>query len=432
MAAPITPISPHPFDGHTETLGAATVVVLDPQPYSNTKEVLFLNLSATDAVLVQIASLVTTPSSAQIEASGTTPPEDRTAGGLGTAWGAGGQDQFTYAGTTILATGGPRTAATDTFSVDIRAQATITVGAGLVVGDTITFNFGNGEEADALVLTAVTGPRVGGTLTFDVAGGAAAQAAEIDIAINDSIISTTGLAQVATSTVAGAVVTVTAGQRESLRGANGNSPLLDTGKAKSIVVSAQGFVGLVLASTSANLAISVFSGGVDADGGQPYDENGNSSPTTPYVNIKCSYNVNIAEALNDSSVAGVSLATAAFVSTSSSVAYVSAWALPAGSAGDGVALTENTAGALVVDAATAGGVDAVPAALAAATSTVIPAGAAVTLSIGSEGNRHPLGTDTFWAANGGSGYGIVAMTETGGPTSLNVTYINNRGYPEGV
>jgi len=77
-------------------------------------------------------------------------------------------------------------------------------------------------------------------------------------------------------------------------------------------------------------------------------------------------------------------------------------------------------------------VDAVPASIAAAGSTVIPASSAITISVGAEGNRHALGTDTYWASNAGSGLGIVAQMEAGGPADLNVTYVNNRGYAEGV
>jgi hypothetical protein len=51
-------MSPLPFLGFTVTLpDNVTVVELDPQPYSNTKEVLFLNTSATDRVLVKVVDL---------------------------------------------------------------------------------------------------------------------------------------------------------------------------------------------------------------------------------------------------------------------------------------------------------------------------------------------------------------------------------------
>jgi len=83
----------------------------------------------------------------------------------------------------------------------------------------------------------------------------------------------------------------------------------------------------------------------------------------------------------------------------------------------------------------AGGVNALPLVptVTAANSTVLPAGAALTLSVGSEGNRNPLATLAFWAANPGSKLGIVVVMAAGGAASdLNVTYVQNRGYPDGV
>lgn len=428
MAAPITPVSANPFDSFSVSLPAATVVVLDPQPFNNTKEIILLNRSTTEAMLVKTVNLAVTPASATVLADADSPPEDRTAGGLGTPWGAGGQDEFTYAGTAIVATGGPRVAATDTFSVDVRAQATITVNtaAGLAVGDTITFTFASigAGGFSTLTLTAVVGPRVAGSLTFDVAAGAAAQAAAIDVAINDSAISTVGANQVATSTVAGNVVTVTGGSAVFIRGANGNSPNRTIGDQVPATLS-QTTAGIEMSAalvTPGDLTLSDFVGGVDAD---------NSSTNAGGTLIaNRNYNLNIALALNDCSLTGVSVSQAAWPGPSSVVVVQ---ALPLGAGGNGIALTENTAAArITVTTPTAGGVDAVPASIAAATSTVIPASSAITLSVGAEGNRQPLGTDTFWAANDGSGLGIVAQMAAGGPADLNVTYVNNRGYPEGV
>ncbi len=82
-----------------------------------------------------------------------------------------------------------------------------------------------------------------------------------------------------------------------------------------------------------------------------------------------------------------------------------------------------------------GGVDALPlaAAVTSANSTILPAGAAITLAIGSEGNRQPLATVAFWAANPGSKLGVVAiMAPLAVAADLNVTYVQNRGYPDGV
>lgn len=67
MAAPIIPIQPKPFVGQTITLNDSTTVIeLDPQPYSNTKEVILYNLSSTDPVLVQVANLYGEPATATL------------------------------------------------------------------------------------------------------------------------------------------------------------------------------------------------------------------------------------------------------------------------------------------------------------------------------------------------------------------------------
>ena len=63
-------------------------------------------------------------------------------------------------------------------------------------------------------------------------------------------------------------------------------------------------------------------------------------------------------------------------------------------------------------------------------STIVPAGSEVTLTIGTEGDRNPLATSAFWAANTGSGLNIVfqAATATGTmPLLVNVTYVQKRG-----
>lgn len=54
----MTPLSPLPFVGFLVALpDAATVVELDPQPYSNTKEILFLNPDTSNRVLVKVVDL---------------------------------------------------------------------------------------------------------------------------------------------------------------------------------------------------------------------------------------------------------------------------------------------------------------------------------------------------------------------------------------
>jgi len=326
-------------------------------------------------------------------------------------------DVITVGGVPLTAVGGPRVAATDTFSVDIRATATITPNAGLGVGDTIGIRFGNGV-GDVRTLTAVVGPRAPGSLTFDVAAGAVAQAAAINTAINDSIISTPASTQVATSTVLGPVVTLTAGSRENNRGANGNSPVRNPGGAL--------VVGLAIETslaTPADLTTTDFVGGVNADGGVTIVGGAVES------NRRDDYAINIATAFNDAPGFAATVGQGAFLG--SGVAQVQM--TPAGAAGNGVVLTESTATVrLTVATPTAGGVDAVPATITAATSTVLPAGSAITLSVGSAGNRQELATDAFWGANSGSGLGIIVQMDAGGPAVLNVTYVNNRGYPEGV
>jgi hypothetical protein len=398
--------------------------------------VLLLNRSATESMLIQIAELKSLYATAGIETNQTFPPEDRTAGGRGVAWGGGGQDQITIGGNAVTAVGGPRVAATDTFSVDVRAQAVITVNAGLTAGDTITIAYGDGSAQASVTLTCVVGPRVPGSLTFDAAVGAAAQAVNINTAINDSIISSPpGPQQIATSTVLLTTVTLTAGVRVSLRGANGNAPVRKNGDATTSSLFPQVWVGTQLTATTATagaLTLGQFTGGVNADGAQPYDDN--NAPGGPYYNRSISYTQNIAVALNDAPGVAADVTQVAYVTGPTAFdAVARVWANPIGTAGNGIVLTENTAGArITVTSPTAGGVDAVPASIAAATSTVIPPGSAITLALGSEGNRQALGTDAYWGVNSGSGYGIIVQMEAGGPADLNVTYINNRGYPEGV
>jgi hypothetical protein len=376
-------------------------------------------------MLIQIASLIVVPAGADITlaAPASAPPADRTAGGLGVAWGGGGQDQLTVGGVALVATGGPYVALSDTFSVDIRAQGQITVNAagGLTVGDTITFTYANGSGTAAVTttLTVIAGARAPGSTDITAVAGAAAQAANIATTINDCVLSTAGPQEVMTASVAGPVVTVTAGAKEEVRGASGNAPQRGTGRS---------FRGITVSSslaTAADLTLVQFTGGVNADGGITTTTDRASDD-----NREVDYLANIAVGLNNGAGFAAVISQAAL---DSSTPKVIAQVLPLGAGGNGVVLTENTAGArLSVTSPTAGGVDAVPASIAAATSTVIPPGSAITLALGSEGNRQALGTDAYWGVNSGSGYGLIAQMEAGGPADLNVTYINNRGYPEGV
>lgn len=53
--ADVSPLSPVPFIGFTITLpDDVTIVEPDPAPYNNTKEIVILNLSETDAAFVRI------------------------------------------------------------------------------------------------------------------------------------------------------------------------------------------------------------------------------------------------------------------------------------------------------------------------------------------------------------------------------------------
>lgn len=71
-----------------------------------------------------------------------------------------------------------------------------------------------------------------------------------------------------------------------------------------------------------------------------------------------------------------------------------------------------------------------PAALAVATAIQIPANSAITLAVGAEGNRHQMGTAAWWAANPGSNI-VLYLDCAAGTPNVNVTYVNNRGYPDG-
>ena len=82
----------------------------------------------------------------------------------------------------------------------------------------------------------------------------------------------------------------------------------------------------------------------------------------------------------------------------------------------------------------AGGVDPLPtsSSVTLATGLYIPPLSAITLSIGSEGNRQPLATSQFWSQQPGSKLGIVLKGLGGEDVMCNVTFVQNRGYPDGV
>jgi hypothetical protein len=151
----------------------------------------------------------------------------------------------------------------------------------------------------------------------------------------------------------------------------------------------------------------------------------------------------IAAAINDPANAFAATLTAtsfAPLTTTGTVATVRIEVIVAGSAGNAttIVVAVANAGALTLPVngggVFVGGEDALPSAasVSAATSIVIPPNTATILPIGSEGNRQPLATTTWWAVNQGSGLGIVAKAAAGANLSLNVTYIQSRGYPDGV
>ncbi len=73
---------------------------------------------------------------------------------------------------------------------------------------------------------------------------------------------------------------------------------------------------------------------------------------------------------------------------------------------------------------------ALPGVVTAANSTQVPASAAVSLCIGSEGCRNPLGTQAYWntaPAGFGSLLNIVLANPGGVDIDVNVTYIQNAG-----
>jgi len=63
----------------------------------------------------------------------------------------------------------------------------------------------------------------------------------------------------------------------------------------------------------------------------------------------------------------------------------------------------------------------------AATSTLIPVAGTITLAIGPEGDRQPLGTVAFWAAGDGSNLGIVFKQLGNQSLDIAVTYVQTVG-----
>jgi hypothetical protein len=411
MAAPITSISPLPFLGFTVAVTDAAVVDLDPQPFNNTKEIILLNLSETDQVYVQVADLAPIQASATItvQAPGFPLANTPVAG-----------DIITIMAIPLTAVAG--VPGVDEFSAPVQATATITVGASpLAAGDTITLL---GVFPGPVALTGVLGPRGAGTLDFQVdAGSAILIASSIVAAINDPAVVFGGFATnlFVASNVGGTSATVTLVSNST--GASPN-PVNQGWR----LVSATTPAGNITPSPSP------FTGGVDAEpsGGDVVTRAQDPADFTVNSNGNIARNIiNAINALTNSFTALVRAYTNDPVDFGSS-AVIQVVAVPPGAAGNGIPLTENTAGQIVVDPATTGGADASPV-LTAANSVIIPPASAITLAIGSEGNRQPLATEAFWMSNPGSKLGVVLTMAPGSdPADVNVTYVQNRGYPEGV
>lgn len=401
MAGAPTDPSPNPFDGFTVTLAAAgTVAVLDPQPYANTKEVVLLNLSADDAMYVKVIDAVGGPASTTITVTNTDTSGIPVVG-----------DTITIDGNVLTAVGGPRTAATDTFSVDTRATAFLAFSnpTGLQAGDTVKLQTKGGSPGTFITMTAITGVRAAGSLTFTLDSNPTTAANNLITAINDSAFSDGGANCVASGA---GTVTLTAGFDLERRGANGNASALSANTDYGLSLS--------VSRSSSVLVLNDFSGGVNADGGE----------TQPDGSVLYNRGVDIAQ-----NIASALLDAPSFPGTGFGFTAKPYFNRDSSSATAQVVVVTDSAGQICSESATgltittptAGNVPVVTS-LSAATSTVIPAGWAITLQIGAEGNRTPLGAGSF------SGLAIAAAMESGasGDGDLNVTYVNNRGFPFGV
>jgi hypothetical protein len=447
MAAPIRPIDPRPFVAHSVTLpDDATVVELDPQPFSNTKEIIFLNCSDADAgggsALIQVARLQETTAYGWVDITGNASSGTFEPG-----------ETFTFDGVVLTATGGNQTSGNDDFSVGTRASGTITVNvAALTVGDTINlFPPGGAATLDAAfpgcsdyyILTGVSGPRVPGTRTFQVdAGSAAAIAASIHAAVIETVDFGWGydVQDPDKATVLGSTVTIFADVVGDYLTRENQTCVEAAINTWSLSVNTAG---------GGDITVSGLSGGVNAEyiSGNPvlesrgiFDTSGTLTRSDALIaNGPDSLLYNLSVAVND---AGNSFATVtaenqtnvSLAATGSiNIIKVYILAVASGSAGNGLVLSTTSAEA-VVDSPTANGSDALPdaASITDDNSVVLPAGSAITLAIGSEGNRQPLADSTWWSTNPGSKLGIVLLAQSGTDIKVNVTYVQNRGYPDGV
>lgn len=403
MAAPIRPISPLPFGSFSQTLTVGTVSELTVQPFSNTKEIIILNLSENNSALVRVADASATQAFATItvpDAGGPTSPGLPVVGAT-----------ITLGASTLTAVSGAP--AVDQFSVPTAATAAIqVVNNPLGAGDTVVLQrtgFAN------VTLTGVLGPRAPGSFTFQVDGGSAiATATSITAAINDIDFGGCFAANGGTDTV---TVTAPATQGATPNAANQNWTLVSTTTPAG---------GIAPASV-------VFAGGVDAVPSSAELTTRATDPT-PTCNSVTGIARNIVNAINDAgnTFSGILRAytNAAITAVSAQITLV---AVAIGAAGNGVVVA-SASPQLTVSGNTAGGVNALGAVtVTALNSLVIPPSGAITLSVGSEGNRQPLASTTWWNANPGSKLDLVATSLGADATSsINVTYVQDRGYPGGV
>ena len=419
MAAPITPIEPRPFVSQTVTLpDDNTVVELDPQPFSNTKELILLNTSDTDGVLVQVAVLGAIPAAALLKF-------DQIVAGLLSGPPIAG-DTITIDGLPLL-TGviGPQISGANNFSAPSLATAVINVLFYPVpAGLTITCLRSNGTLT---TLTGVIGAP--GLNQFQVdAGNAALVAASINAAINADPALNMGR-----SSVVGTTVTLW-----------GITP---TGKVGTLDVFGDPWESRALTSSlPLIIAISAtFTPGTDAE---VFPDSPILIDTNQYPSQVKNVAWNIYKALTDPLNAYPAVVIPQLALTFSNLgsgvdSSITLVATVPGAAGNLIAVSASTPfppppvapkRAVFTTATLVGGSDAIPTAadVTLGNSTFIPPGSAITLSIGSEGNRQPLAGSAWWAVNPGSKYGIVLRASTGVDVFVNVTFVQNRGYPEGV
>lgn len=381
MAAPMTNFSSLPAFGFTETIPAATVVVLDPQPVSNTKDVVIYNMDETESITAAFINV-----------------QGRQAGALVTFnWqNSVSPTRTPQPGDTITIGGVACTAVTgaipglNQFSVPGQAAAPVITVTGYPLAGSQQIIFQKTVGDVKFTLPTLTGTAGGaGVNEFDItAGSANAVAASIAAAVNNT--ANAYAPDFVWAVAVGATVQFFAGN--TLLGTEGDD----------IVVSVFSS-GLIITPTEV-----VTTGGIDGQ----YDND---------------FVMSFAMAVNSGTNGWIAISTAWVSGTASPSRQVVLAAVPAGTAGNAVTLATASSGRVTVSGANfSGGVDGVPATLAYG--TVIPPESSFTFNIGPEGNRQALGTEAFWAANKGSGLALAVEHAGAGDVDINVTYVQNRGF----